>query len=84
MADSDNDYGNEGKAEEGGLLNYKGIYFGDDPNTKYTDPETGAHFEFKDMCKRLTQVVKWRREYEQKIAAYQIAMQGGQTRKTAS
>lgn len=54
MADSDNDYGNEGKNEEGGLLNYKGIYFGDDPNTKYTDPETGAHFEFKDMCKRLT------------------------------
>ena len=24
--------------------NFKGIYFGDDPNKKYTCPETGAHF----------------------------------------
>ena len=46
MADSDT----EG---EGNLLNYKGIYFNDDPNSKYTCPRTGAHFEFNDMCNRL-------------------------------
>lgn len=35
---------------EGDLMNYKGIYFNDDPNSKFTDPETGAHFQFRDMC----------------------------------
>ncbi len=33
--------------------NYRGIYFDDDPGRKLQDPNTGAHFEFKDMCKRL-------------------------------
>ena len=39
--------------EEGDLMNYKGIYFNDDPNSKFTCPETGAHFQFRDMCQRL-------------------------------
>jgi hypothetical protein len=33
--------------------NFKGIYFNDDPNRKYQDPETGCHFEYGDLCKRL-------------------------------
>lgn len=37
--------------------NYKGIYFGDDPNKKYQCPITGAHFEFNDMSKRLTKIL---------------------------
>ena len=69
MADSDT----EG---EGNLLNYKGIYFNDDPNSKYTCPRTGAHFEFNDMCNRLDQVIKWRKLYEQKIAAYAMSGKG--------
>ena len=65
---TDSDYGGEdGGGEGGGLLNYKGIYFNDDPNSKFTDPVTGAHFEFKDMCARLNQVVKWRRAMEKQI-----------------
>ena len=44
----------DGAAED--LINYKGIYFNDDAGQKFTDPETGAHFEFKDMCKRLNKV----------------------------
>ena len=47
VADSDSGEG------EGDLMNYKGIYFNDDPNSKFTDPETGAHFQFRDMCQRL-------------------------------
>ena len=47
VADSDSGDG------EGDLMNYKGIYFNDDPNSKFTDPETGAHFQFRDMCQRL-------------------------------
>ena len=62
----------------GGLMNYKGIYFNDDPNSKYTCPTTGAHFEFGDMCGRLNQVIKWRKVYEQKIAAYALAGKGHQ------
>ncbi len=38
------------------LQNYKGIYFNDDPSRKYQDKETGAHFEFKQMCTRLQTV----------------------------
>jgi len=69
------DYGAEDAApekdENGNLMNYKGIYFNDDPNTKYTDPITGAHFEFKDMIKRLNKVLQKRQVYENQIAALQ-------------
>ncbi len=33
--------------------NYKGIYINDEPGQKFTCPETGAHFRFEDMQKRL-------------------------------
>ena len=48
-------------------MNYKGIYFNDDPNSKFTCPETGAHFQFRDMCQRLQQVLKWRKAMEKQI-----------------
>ncbi len=41
--------GKEGRAN---LSDYKGIYYGDQTQ-KYQDPVTGAHFEFRDMCRRL-------------------------------
>ena len=47
-----NDDGGEGED----LINYKGIYFADKNEEKYTDPETGAHFEFKDLCKRISKM----------------------------
>ena len=65
MAD-DSDSGADG----GNLMNYKGIYHNEDPNSKYTCPTTGAHFEFGNMCGRLNTVIKWRKVYEHKIAAY--------------
>lgn len=39
------------------LVNYKGIYYGD-INEKYTDPETGAHFRFKDLSVRIGMLSK--------------------------
>ena len=33
--------------------NFKGIYFDEDPNRKYQDPDTGCHFEYYDLCKGL-------------------------------
>ena len=60
----------------GNLMNYKGIYFNDDPNNKYTCPTTGAHFEFKDMCGRLSKILKSRKGLEHKIAAYALAHKG--------
>ena len=38
------------------LNNYKGIYANEDAGVKYTCPNTGAHFEFKDLCKRMTRL----------------------------
>ena len=74
--EDDDDYGQEAaaaakEANAGGngggddLINYKGIYYNDDAGQKYTDPETGAHFEFRDMCKRLTRILQKREAYEQ-------------------
>jgi hypothetical protein len=34
------------------LTKYKGIYYNDD-NKKFQDEETGAHFEYNDLCRRL-------------------------------
>lgn len=42
------------------LINYKGIYFEDDTGQKYTCPETGAHFEYLDMYRRLKKVASMR------------------------
>ena len=36
--------------------NFKGIYFDEDPNRKYQDPETGCHFEYYDLCKRMAKL----------------------------
>jgi len=41
--------------------NFKGIYFNDDPNRKYSCPETGAHFEYYDLCKRMTKLKELRK-----------------------
>ena len=38
-----------------------------DEEDRYTCPVTGAHFEFTDMCKRLTSVRNKRAQYEKKI-----------------
>ena len=45
--------------------NYKGIYFDDEPGTKFQDPETGAHFDYNEICNRLIEVeVEMRRSQE--------------------
>ena len=37
------------------LKNFKGIYYGDETQ-KYTDPKTGAHFEYFDLCRRISRL----------------------------
>ena len=37
--------------------NYKGIYADEDAGQKYTCPTTGAHFEPRDLCKRIYKVI---------------------------
>ena len=43
------------------------------PKQRYSDPVTGAHFEFKDMCVRLDKILKKR---------FQEEMQASTTRKS--
>ena len=45
----------------GDFNNFKGIYFNDDPNRKYQCPETGAHFEYGDLCKRMVKLKSLRK-----------------------
>lgn len=40
------------------FANYKGIYAEDDTGQKYTCPETGAHFEPTDLCRRLYKIIE--------------------------
>ncbi|TNV73287.1 hypothetical protein FGO68_gene1146 [Halteria grandinella] len=47
--------------------NFKGIYFNDDPNRKYQDPDTGCHFEYKDLCKRLVDLKALRKEIDKEL-----------------
>jgi hypothetical protein len=44
--------------------NYKGIFFQDEPGKKYQDEETGAHFEYEDMCKRMLEIANARKQRE--------------------
>ena len=46
------------------LINYKGIYFDDDSGQKYQCPETGAHFEYLDMFRRLKRISATRTKEE--------------------
>ena len=45
--------------------NFKGIYFDEDPNRKYQDPDTGCHFEYYDLCKRLAKLKQLRRKLDE-------------------
>eukprot|EP00347_Sterkiella_histriomuscorum_P023853 403333160 len=47
--------------------NFKGIYFGDDPNKKYTCPVTGAHFEYYDLCKRMISLKELRVKIDKEL-----------------
>lgn len=44
------------------MINYKGIYFEDDSGQKYQCPESGAHFEYLDMFRRLKRIANSRDE----------------------
>jgi transcription initiation factor IIE alpha subunit len=45
-------------------VNYKGIYFDDDSGEKFQCPETGAHFEYFDMYRRLQKIKKSREKID--------------------
>lgn len=40
--------------------NYKGLYAGE-PKEKFMDPDTGAHFEYEDLYRRI-EIMKERRK----------------------
>ena len=59
------------------VANYKGVFFGDETEQIYY--EFGAHFEFKDLCKRLeklTLILSHRNDTENKITASKLKENG--------
>jgi hypothetical protein len=44
----------DGIADNNEVLNYKGIFYKEDTEQRYF--EGGAHFQFKDLCRRLEKV----------------------------
>lgn len=65
-AQNDVPHGNE-DADNVNLENYKGIYANEDNSQKYQCPVTGAHFEVKDLCRRLSKVLEKRKPLEDQI-----------------
>ena len=47
--------------------NFKGIYFNEDPNRKYQDPDTGCHFMYSDLCKRLNKLKDLRKKLDEQL-----------------
>lgn len=47
--------------------NFKGIYFEEDPNRKYQDPDTGCHFEYNDLIKRLKKLKSLRKRLDEQL-----------------
>ena len=56
--------------------NYKGIYADDDAGQKYQCPETGAHFEPKDLCKRIYRIIEKRKPFEFELYGQQMLVDG--------
>lgn len=46
--------------------NFKGIYEGEQQE-KYYCPKTGAHFEYFDLCKRMSKLKEMRRNIDQQL-----------------
>jgi hypothetical protein len=46
------------------FTNFKGIYIDEDPNRKFQDPDTGCHFEYYDLCKRLAKLKQLRKRLD--------------------
>jgi hypothetical protein len=46
--------------------NYKGIYEGDQKE-KFICPKTGAHFEYFDLCKRMSRLRETRKQIDQQL-----------------
>ena len=53
--------------------NYKGIFY-NDSSQKFQDEKTGAHFEYKDMCRRLTKLKKSLPEFRDSIKENKSSM----------
>ena len=49
------------------FTNFKGIYIDEDPNRKFQDPETGCHFEYYDLCKRLAKLKQLRKKLDKQL-----------------
>ena len=56
--------------------NYKGIYADDDAGQKYTCPLTGAHFEPRDLCRRVYEVVQKRKPHEMELYGQNMLVDG--------
>ena len=56
--------------------NYKGIYAEDDAGQKYQCPETGAHFEPKDLCKRIYRIIEKRKPFEIELYGQSMLVDG--------
>jgi hypothetical protein len=58
---------NESDIDNIDFANFKGIYIDEDPNRKFQDPDTGCHFEYYDLCKRLAKLKTLRKKLDKQL-----------------
>jgi hypothetical protein len=66
-SDLEEDKKEDSESEDVDFTNFKGIYFNDDPNRKYLDPDTGCHFEYQDLCRRMIKLKALRKEIDKEL-----------------
>lgn len=67
MEGGDVDKDNHSDIDNIDFTNFKGIYIDEDPNRKFQDPETGCHFEYYDLCKRLAKLKQLRKKLDKQL-----------------
>ncbi len=67
MEGGDVDKENESDIDNIDFSNFKGIYIDEDPNRKYQDPDTGCHFEYYDLCKRMAKLKQLRKRLDKQL-----------------
>ncbi|CDW75126.1 UNKNOWN [Stylonychia lemnae] len=70
QSDDNKNAGQDSDVDNIDFKNFKGIYFNDDPNRKFQCPDTGAHFEYFDLCKRLVKLKDLRIKIDKELGIY--------------
>lgn len=60
------------------FANFKGMYY-NDKTEKYTDPQTGCHFKYDDLCRRMEALKLKRKVLDKRLGIKTTSQVGSET-----